>query len=641
MADKKRMEFQAPDYAGAVKKAEKHFKVKKESLEIKKLASTKKSGFLGSKKMVKISVTKKKKIVKKEVEKEKVIVVEKGPYFDRSDFILDYTDDGICLGLIKNADPLDPLRRQEIIDYINKKYIKDLNSDLLIPILTGRVIKSQDEINKQKELDDANISNNDKDKPKEDDNKLTIIAPAQEEKYARAKVSVSTIDNDHEGFINLSHPDEKGEHRTKDEILEALHSNEIVFGILDEKIDEFIKNPVYAQDYLVAQGTLPQDGDDASLEVLFKTEHEGKATETEHGKVDFWDLDLYESAHEGQVLLQKTPLEKGIDGQTVKGNILGARDGKDVHIFAGKNTAISKDELTLTATVAGRVEYNNDRVDVFTELNIESDVDLSVGNLDFDGYIKIKGDVISGITINATGSIFIGGSVAAAKIHSDNDITIKGGMNSGDKGSITAGGNVCARFLEQTQVNAKGTVSAGYILDCDIIAGNAVEAVQGRGLILGGNICAGKYISALEIGNTYNIITYVELGVPVERCDELHEEITKINEKSQSIKPLLEALTANPDAIPKEKAEQLMQTLVSDKELIKKHEAEIASIFEARRYAINHGKVHVFKLIYPGTVVVMGEDINKIQKTNRFCSYKKYNGKVTFSECELPLDSIK
>jgi len=84
-----------------------------------------------------------------------------------------------------------------------------------------------------------------------------------------------------------------------------------------------------------------------------------------------------------------------------------------------------------------------------------------------------------------------------------------------------------------------------------------------------------------------------------------------------------------------------METLLEDNELIKEYQGEIDVITEAHRYAVNQGKVHVFKSVYPGSIIVFGNDLIKIRKENVFCSYKKYAGEITFSECELTIDSIK
>ena len=55
-------------------------------------------------------------------------------------------------------------------------------------------------------------------------------------------------------------------------------------------------------------------------------------------------------------------------------------------------------------------------------LDISGDVDLNIGNIDFNGDVNITGNVITGVTIRAMGSIYIGGYVEGAVIKSNKDI---------------------------------------------------------------------------------------------------------------------------------------------------------------------------------------------------------------------------
>lgn len=62
-------------------------------------------------------------------------------------------------------------------------------------------------------------------------------------------------------------------------------------------------------------------------------------------------------------------------------------------------------------------------------LDISGDVDLNIGNIDFNGDVNITGNVITGVTIRAMGSIYIGGYVEGAVIKSNKDIVLNKGVN--------------------------------------------------------------------------------------------------------------------------------------------------------------------------------------------------------------------
>ncbi len=74
-----------------------------------------------------------------------------------------------------------------------------------------------------------------------------------------------------------------------------------------------------------------------------------------------------------------------------------------------------------------------------------------MGNINFPGDVEIKGNVISNLTVTATGNIEILGAVEAASIIAGKNIVLKTGIQGMDKGVLQAGGNITARFIERTQ----------------------------------------------------------------------------------------------------------------------------------------------------------------------------------------------
>ena len=72
---------------------------------------------------------------------------------------------------------------------------------------------------------------------------------------------------------------------------------------------------------------------------------------------------------------------------------------------------MSEDGNTYYAAIDGKVEYCNYDLRIVNVLDISGDVDLNIGNIDFNGDVNITGNVITGVTIRAMGSIYIGGYV--------------------------------------------------------------------------------------------------------------------------------------------------------------------------------------------------------------------------------------
>lgn len=83
------------------------------------------------------------------------------------------------------------------------------------------------------------------------------------------------------------------------------------------------------------------------------------------------------------------------------------------------------------------------RVSIIPELVNDGDVDLSYGNINFNGDVLISGNVEEGMEVKSGGNIRIGGLVSRARIHAAGSIWIRGNILS----SVVIAG-VTATFTE-------------------------------------------------------------------------------------------------------------------------------------------------------------------------------------------------
>jgi len=75
-------------------------------------------------------------------------------------------------------------------------------------------------------------------------------------------------------------------------------------------------------------------------------------------------------------------------------------------LSAGKNVRVSEDRLHFFAEINGcpivETDRLGERISVSELFYVSGDLDLSVGNIDFDGIVEIGGDVEDGFKIKAT-----------------------------------------------------------------------------------------------------------------------------------------------------------------------------------------------------------------------------------------------
>ena len=114
---------------------------------------------------------------------------------------------------------------------------------------------------------------------------------------------------------------------------------------------------------------------------------------------------MIESVKEGQLLATLIPIDYGEPGKDVYGNMIRPKKVRNKRLRHGKNIHLSDDKLQMYSDVSGNVTLVNDMVFVTDTYTIEGDVGPSTGDIDYDGAVEVKGNVITGYTVKATGDI--------------------------------------------------------------------------------------------------------------------------------------------------------------------------------------------------------------------------------------------
>jgi len=298
---------------------------------------------------------------------------------------------------------------------------------------------------------------------------------------------------------------------TEAEVKAELLNAGVVFGIDNQTIREIIyaRRPVH--DVLIATGQNPFDEYGRNLIWYVNFARPLRPKITRFGKADFKQLNQPVFVQKNQEIVSRVPVSAVI-GKTVTGEDVNDIDQWFRH-FAGNNINISEDGLTLSAAIEGCLFWKAGQLTVDVIYHISGDVDYSTGNVKFDGAILIDGDVRSGFRVDATGSIYINGSVEAAEVYSEKgDIVIASGILGKGRAKIITSGNLICRFVQDAQVGAKkDVIIEHYAINCSISAGGKVLLVQNEGLIRGGRAYAEGGMKAVEVGSKQNIPT--DIGI--------------------------------------------------------------------------------------------------------------------------------
>src|SRR5690606_15282707 len=107
-----------------------------------------------------------------------------------------------------------------------------------------------------------------------------------------AIIKISISKNKLEASLNIEPPKNDGKEPNIQDIKTALKDMGITYGINNSLLNDICGKPVYNKDIIIARGTEPICGEDATYEILFKTNKDFRPKEKEDGTVDFHNLEI-------------------------------------------------------------------------------------------------------------------------------------------------------------------------------------------------------------------------------------------------------------------------------------------------------------------------------------------------------------
>ncbi len=426
---------------------------------------------------------------------------------------------------------------------------------------------------------------------------------------------------------------------TEDEILNAINEKNIRYGIKADTIKELAYDKIYGEDYLIAEGKPPVPGVDGYYQFHFDVERKsGKPEILEDGTVDFRKLHLFETTVKGEKLITIIPPQNGEEGTSVYGDPISFKPPKPANVCArGKNAILSPEGDYIYADCNGQIIYQDKKIDVSPVFNVEGNVDSTTGNIDFNGTVTIRGNVMTGFTVSALGNIDILGIVEGATIISEGNILIGSGVQGAKKAVIKASGNVQAKYLANCTLTCGGDLSCESILHSDVKCSGTIELIGKSGNVVGGSITVGKKLLARVIGSSMSTFTEIKVGHAPEVLDEyknLSDEIDKLRVEIKNIDNNIILLNTahSKGLLTDEKKLMLIKILKSKAQ--KQHKLEELEVKYTELNATlktQSGIISASQVIYPGVKVLIGDAVMIINDNINNARLRNSGGKIVVS----------
>ncbi|WP_408954527.1 FapA family protein [Natroniella sp. ANB-PHB2] len=457
------------------------------------------------------------------------------------------------------------------------------------------------------------------------------VADRKPELDRDAKVNVTISSDQMAAYLDYC-PPLGGEEYTVDQVIKQLKEAGVVAGIRREEFTaDFAPQKKY-ENYLIAVGKEPVPGEDGKINLQFDLEKKDKnVNQLDDGSVDFYNLNRIINVEEGEVLATKSLPVEGEAGITVTGEEIPPEPVEDIELQEGENVEISEDGLAIRSTMEGQVVYNEGKISVLDVHTVNGDLDLSTGNIDFKGNVIVKGNVNDGLEIKAKGNVQINGSVHGGKIKSQGQVDIAKGFIGLNKGEINAQGNITVKFIENGIVKTeKDLVVKDAIMHSDIDAGEQIILNQGKGLIVGGKVRAGKEIDAKIIGSSLATSTEVYVGITPELRDQFETKQAEYNQKQEKIDEIVKDVRVlkkkkeKLDGKLSNKKQQLLNqltrqrfNLAGDLEKLKAERDKLAERLEEGK----KGRIKVYETIHSGVTLTIGTCGKKVTKSKSHLQY--------------------
>ncbi|MCR5793215.1 MAG: FapA family protein [Lachnospiraceae bacterium] len=503
--------------------------------------------------------------------------------YKHSFFQLVHKEDGTYIKVYPAMNGGNPLTFEIVSRYLDAKKITDYNSRAINEVISTATEPTEVKVSVQK------------------------ILPQSE--YLDVAISL-----DRSKAIGIFYPpSNKGKLIDKNDIISDLHMAGVKYGIAETVIDKYLAHRQFCTPVLLAKEKPVKEGRSASIKYNFNLNIDSKPKMNEDGSVDFHHLDMINNVNEGDILAELTPAVMGEPGKDVCGNPIMPKKVVKKILKHGKNIHLSEDGTKMYSEVNGHVSLGGDRVFVSNVYEVPADVSVASGDIEYDGDVTVRGNVVTGFKVEAKGDIIVDGVVEGATLIAGGQIILKRGIQGMGRGHLEAGGNVIAKFIESAEVKSGGSVTSDAIMHSTIIAKGDIDVGGKRGMIAGGSVKSGTAISARILGSNMGTQTLVEIGVDDEKQAELHQIESDLKELATELESNIKVFTMfrnkmqkGDDLKPDQKRNFLMakgKIEKLDAERKEKMERQLILKKEIENYQA--GRVKVNGVTYPGVKVTI------------------------------------
>lgn len=457
-----------------------------------------------------------------------------------------------------------------------------------------------------------------------------------------------TLDDDlQHAYLKLKAP-HGGRVVEAEAVLAGLHQHGITYGVQHIALDAVL-TAGHCENLCIASGNAPVQGTPGRFESMLDDPAQQQADAEANEDINYNDLCHLLLVQSGELLMRRIAPIQGTAGTNIKGIEIAAQPLPDI-AFAAKLEGAAPDPLNpdlLIATQAGQPVVLPNGIYVNNVLEI-ANLDLNTGNVDFEGTIRIQGDVKAGMRLKVSGDVVINGTVEAAEIIAGGNVTINGGiigfgnpqpgakMLPGNTARIQCQGSAQALFMEHARVEAGDSILiASHARRCELYARNAVlvgKPGAKNSHIAGGTVQATVLVKVPTLGAASGMQTSVHVGSDPYLVQEIAEHEQRLKDKLAQVEKMNQLMTylkQNPQKSAGgagEKVQAAYKLLSEEIYQLVSEKADIA----AKQKLTEQSRIEVSYAIYEGVEMRIGKQVLPIHENRSGGTISLVEGTIAF-----------
>ena len=368
----------------------------------------------------------------------------------------------------------------------------------------------------------------------------TIVRQSAEEPVD-ASVEISISGDGMTAFASFYPPRGFGRSLDPSDVYEQITLAGITYGIDQMHIDESIftstteRIPLHAVE--IAEGRPSRQ---AVASYFRPVEENGEdSADDPKGRVDYRSRSELTLIHSGDVLAVEVAGTGGIDGISVRGELLGYKTVEYESLVPGENTEVVDDRIC--AAISGVLHVENRVLSIAPTLVLAEGVNYHTGNVEFDGDIVLTGSVSDGFSLSCSGMLASTTTIDASGL-SCGTLVCRQGLIARTEAPVLVEKDASLRFLQGVTISVGGSLKVKQsVLKSHITAYDRIELGSGS-TVVGSTLRAGLEINANSIGSSGAAGSEIYLGIDFrvdERLSVIRDQTFALSEKLTQVRSAL------------------------------------------------------------------------------------------------------